>query len=568
MAGVVAGFGMPATGGRLDQLAPGSTAALDPESSAAEKTGRRFAPQRRHILWLSLTAAAALAVVGIERRRGGEPSSHTASPEAAEAFERALEHMRLGRYQAAADQLREAARRDPAFALAHIVLAKVQMTLGRYSQGHESAQRAYELTTRNPERYTIWDHYRVLGRYKHLRREFSAARDDFRALAGFALERAEGLWFGREEYHAVAVEAFRERALIYSYEGFPREAREEIRKARQYDPRNPGLDVLESLFLVEQGNGSGALELAQQASRKAPKQGGQPYVYPAWAEGMAWLLLDNPIRARESFVQLSKAQGEPVLSAWGHLFEAQALVYSGEWQGAMEKLLETDTPDRSEMISEVWTRRQLWTAALASLMGLDWRGPLQRLEDVAGGDPSPQNGVVFRDAALLAVRHQDIATVQRFRRLLEAVERGFPALSSSSARPEVIPFVHHYAEHVRGEEARLLGQAGRSLRIFSDQAYLFLRDPQSWMSLAQVQASMGDWDQAIESYHQVLALKGRALTACACTVLPLAHLELARCFRQVSRSAQARQSYDAFLRNAGETELAAKVVAERNTLPL
>jgi hypothetical protein len=58
------------------------------------------------------------------------------------------------------------------------------------------------------------------------------------------------------------------------------------------------------------------------------------------------------------------------------------------------------------------------------------------------------------------------------------------------------------------------------------------------------------------------------LTACACTVLPLAHLELARCFRQVSRSAQARQSYDAFLKSAGKTELAAKVAAERNMLPL
>jgi tetratricopeptide (TPR) repeat protein len=309
--------------------------------------------------------------------------------------------------------------------------------------------------------------------------------------------------------------------------------------------------------------------MAQQAARKAAaKQSSPPDVYPAWAEGMAWLLLDNPIRAHESFVQLARARGEPVLSAWGHLFEAQALVYSGEWPQAMAKLSQTDTPDRAEMISEVWMNRQLWTAWLASLMGSDWKGPLQRLEGVAGSDPSPQKVEAFRDAAVLAARHKDTAMVQRFRRLLEAVERGFPSLRSSSGRPESIPFVHYHAEFVRGEEAHLLGQTDRAARIFSEQAHTFLRDPQSWMSLAQVQASLGDWNDAVESYRQVLALRGQILTWCIPMVLPLAHLELARCLRQVSQFAEARQSYDAFLKSAGKTELAAKVAAERNTLPL
>jgi tetratricopeptide (TPR) repeat protein len=300
MAAVVAGFGMPATGGRLDQLAPGSTTAFDPGtgSSPAEKTGRRFGLQRRQILWLAAGGAAALAVASLDRQGWGEPSSHTAKPEAVEGYERALEHVRLGRYQAAADQLREVVRRDPAFALAHIVLAKVQITMGQYGKGHASAQRAYDLTIRNPGAYTIWDHYRVLGRVKHLRREYSGAREDFRALAGFALERAARSWFDRQTYYAVAVEGFRERALAYSFEGFPVEARGEIQKAQAYDPGNAGLDVLESLFLVEQGNGSEALEKVQRAWQKAASGENQPpNVYPAWEKvwpGCCWRIPAAP----------------------------------------------------------------------------------------------------------------------------------------------------------------------------------------------------------------------------------------------------------------------------------
>jgi hypothetical protein len=79
---------------------------------------------------------------------------------------------------------------------------------------------------------------------------------------------------------------------------------------------------------------------------------------------------------------------------------------------------------------------------------------------------------------------------------------------------------------------------------------------------------LGDWNDAVESYRQVLALRGQILTWCIPMVLPLAHLELARCLRQVSQFAEARQSYDAFLKSAGKTELAAKVAAEQNTLPL
>ncbi len=158
--------------------------------------------------------------------------------------------------------------------------------------------------------------------------------------------------------------------------------------------------------------------------------------------------------------------------------------------------------------------------------------------------------------------------VQRFRNLLEAVERGFPALRSSSGRPESIAFVHYHAEFVRGEEALLLGQTDRAARIFSDQAHTFLRDPQSWTSLARVQASLGDWNEAVESYRHVMALRGQILTWCITMVLPLAHLELARCLRQVSQFADAGQSYNAFLKSAGKTELGAKVAAELSTLPL
>ena len=113
---------------------------------------------------------------------------------------------------------------------------------------------------RNPEAYTIWDHYRVLGRFKRLRREYSAAREDFRArlpgslagfacgfACGFALERASRSWFDPDSYYAVAVEGFRERALAYSLDGFAVEAQGEIQKAQAYDLRNPELDVFEEL---------------------------------------------------------------------------------------------------------------------------------------------------------------------------------------------------------------------------------------------------------------------------------------------------------------------------------
>jgi tetratricopeptide (TPR) repeat protein len=567
MAAVVAGFGMPATGGRLDQLAPGSTAALDPGNSAAEKTGRGFAPQRRHILWLSLTAAAALAGLGLDRRRGREPSFHTSSVEAEEAYERALEDMRLGRYQAAADQLREAVRRDPAFALAHIVLAKVQITIGQYSKGHASARQAYDLTIRNPEAYTIWDHYRVLGLVKHLRREYGGARDDFRALVGFALERAARSWFDRQPYYAVAVEGFRERALAYSFEGFPLEAQAEIQKAQAYDPGNAGLDVLESLFLVEQGNGKEALQKVQGAWQKSARGGNRPpNVYPAWGEGMARLLLEDPGRAPAAFRRLGEARGDPLFSAWGALLEAQADVYAGNWPDAMAKLRETDTPDSADRISEVAIKRQLWIAELAALMGADWRDPLRRLEELAGAEPAPQNVVVFRDAALLAGGEGDLAVVQRFRALIGAVEQAFPQLGSSSDRPEPIPFVRHHAEHLRGEEARLRGDAGAARAIFSDLAHLFLRDPRSWLSLARVKASAGLLDEAIASYQRVLALRGRIFTQDCCTLLLRCYLELARCLRHASRPDEARRYYDAFLKSAGDSKLAATTLAEKNSL--
>jgi tetratricopeptide (TPR) repeat protein len=139
-------------------------------------------------------------------------------------------------------------------------------------------------------------------------------------------------------------------------------------------------------------------------------------------------------------------------------------------------------------------------------------------------------------------------------------------LGSSPDRPEPTPFEHHHGEHVRGEEARLCGNAGVARAVFSDLANLFLRDPPSWFSLAQMQASAGLLDEAIASYQRVLALRGRIFTQDCCTLLLRCYLDLARCLRRASRPDEARRYYDTFLKSAGDETLAATILAERNFL--
>jgi tetratricopeptide (TPR) repeat protein len=142
----------------------------------------------------------------------------------------------------------------------------------------------------------------------------------------------------------------------------------------------------------------------------------------------------------------------------------------------------------------------------------------------------------LRNAALLEVRLGDLSRARQLLARIEALRDSYPGYLSRG-----------FAAQVRGE---IEGAAGNleTARDSLEEASREWRDPKTLESLARYWSGRGRCDRAAPLDEEILSKKGWILHEFFTGEWIESNLELARCDRQLGKTAEAREHYREFLR--------------------
>jgi tetratricopeptide (TPR) repeat protein len=238
----------------------------------------------------------------------------TGSLEALQHYSRALEAYARGQVDGAAVELRAAVARDPDFAMAHRLLARVYLTSGNREKEREHLERAYAL------RQDVGDRERhfISGSYYSVRGDYQQAVESFSTLVSLYPNDAE---------------ARHELALAYSSAGNPIRAISELREELRVDPNSAQAYASLTLMLARQNRNEEALAASQEAAGRGLES---PRL--AWGAGLALLGLGRAAEARERFEKVAAA-GESHQST-GRIYLARTDIYEGKFAAAAARLEE------------------------------------------------------------------------------------------------------------------------------------------------------------------------------------------------------------------------------------
>ncbi|RMD80163.1 MAG: tetratricopeptide repeat protein [Gammaproteobacteria bacterium] len=405
------------------------------------------------------------------------PSPAAAAPAAAPSLRQALERLRAGDLQGAAELLEELVRREPRNAEALFYLANARLRLGDVTGGLQALEASVRA---DPDNLRL---RLVLGRtYERLRRI--------------------------QEALAVYREAARRG-------GQGPEGREARKRAR----------LLEAKALGEEGKLQEALERFQALAREAPED---PEVLRGL--GLTQLLMGRTEEAKATFQRvLALAPKDPA----AHRYLADIAYGAGDFQEAeahyreVERLAPPGSP-----LAEAARLRLLIIRGLRALDGGDYRAAAQAFEEALR--LSPRDPVARLN---LAAAYRGLERYERAEDLLLGIlqdqpdnldarlrlgalylETGRPA-QAAQALEEVVDRApgSAQAEQARdlleqiyatpeGAELRRQRERGR-IATLEERVRAAPRDADAWAELARLLADQGELDRAEEAYGRALALR-------------------------------------------------------------
>jgi serine/threonine protein kinase/predicted Zn-dependent protease len=431
----------------------------------------------------------------------------THSLDALQLYSQATDLAAQGKPDEAPPLLRTALDLDPDFAMAHLRLGEYYgWIVGKNPQALAESARAYQLRQNVSERERLLIeavYFETLENYER---------------AGQSLQALVGLYPDDSDAH------FQLARQYYNLGQLPA-AIAELRRALQLNPESPPIHGRLALYLARNNQPQHALQAVDLARRRGLQS---PYL--TWSAGLAYLALGDPSRAREQFLLLSR--GSETERQLGHLYLAVADLSQGKLQTAAQRLAAgiNSAPTSSRTLH---------------LLDLGLLGHIYLLQN----NPQAASGMAdqiftspaatlqtsdLTDAGLLFVEAGNLPRAHRVLRRLDLLRRQTPSAWN-----------HSCFYSLQGAIALASGhpaQAIVSLQI----AVSRYPHPQLHRNLARAYARLQDWPRAVEQWRLFLAGQGEILQNEFPPDLALAHLYLARAFRQLNDLSQARSQYQAF----------------------
>lgn len=436
----------------------------------------------------------------------------TSSLEALKLYSQALDLHAKGKLGPAIEKLQGAVARDSNFALAYSLLAIYQGGDGRLAEAQAAADKAYALRDHVGQR----ESYRIAGTYHAQAMQYEKAVEDYARAAEFDPRDADSV---------------RQAALIYVNMGHHDEGLAKAQEVRKRNPEDVVDNGLVSLILAIQGRAGMALEEVRKARQRFPTG---TYLY--WPEGIAWLVQGDTARAETAFEKLANGAAEDQeYKSYGRYYLVQSLIHRGKLQQAARALeadLSLDTQagyQRNEMNCDETLAR------IYLLLGdkEEARRPLVQLESQLADIPLHLKHL--RSTALLEIRLGNLPRARELLARIEALRDRYPSFLSRG-----------FAAQVRGEIEAAAGHYEMA-RDSLETAGREWRDPKTEESLARYWAGRGSFDRAAALYDEILRQKGWILHEFFIGEWIEAHLELARCDRQLGKTAEARTRYGELL---------------------
>jgi tetratricopeptide (TPR) repeat protein len=257
-----------------------------------------------------------------------------------------------------------------------------------------------------------------------------------------------------------------------------------------------------------------------------------------WGEGLAWLGKGETENARRAFVALSEAGG--IYTTTGRLYLAQTKIYEGALEEATDELesdLGVDLKLGDQVHEEV---RRYWLGQIFILRGRR-SAAVRQLEALSRWKVLPSNLELLRNRAFLCRATGDLSRADLLIRQAERMHSEFPSNFSQAVLAQV-----------RGELELLRVGHWEVARTNLEQAYALWGDASTLWSLANAYYAHKDYRRALTIYEQFLSRKGEVLRWEFSGLLPLAHLQAARCHRNLTDNDRATQEYNQFLRLWGD----------------
>lgn len=433
----------------------------------------------------------------------------TRSLEALQLYSGASDDLARNQVESAAARLQAALVLDPDFAMAHYRLSLVHQILGNRQKETDELGRAYDLRGRvsDRERYFIEAGY--LG------------------VHGREQEQTQALETLASRYPDDA-EAHFELAMLHSAFDRSDKAIAELREVLRLDPyRADGYAAL--VIRLAYVNDSGqALQVYAEAQRR-----GLNTAKLEWGHGMALFGAGRLDEARQVFASFDK---DPGYGNIGRIYAARVDMYEGKFAAAAARLEHDLLADvgAGNRSPEVLRRYLLARSYLFLGREREAKRELKKIE--AGGEPRDLKARELRWVGTEYARMGDVAAARRVNARLEALNAD---LSDSYAKAATLS--------LRGEIETAEGRLPAAIESYR-QALAAM--PWAWTQagLARAYARQRDWAAARDAWLQVIAAKGQILRHDCAADWVLAHLELARVYRELGDRENALNDYEKFLK--------------------
>jgi eukaryotic-like serine/threonine-protein kinase len=430
----------------------------------------------------------------------------TSSLDALKLYSRAAEATRQGDADTGVRLLSAALDFDPAFAMAHRLIARLYGTVGNTAKQQEHLDKAYDLR----ERLTRRERLHVEASYFNGRGEYDKAVT--------SLEGAVNLFPGDADSRY-------ELALAYRDAGASPRAIQLLEDALLASPlTTPAYSDL-VLLRARVGDHAGAWSAYEDARKRNITS-----AKLEWARGMALLGEGRTDEARTQLETVAQTSG--TYAGTARLYLATADILDGRLRSASRQLEADLMIDSTAALgSPELVRRRLLVKTLL-LRGLTDEARRQ-LDILLAKSLDPGTSDWLSAGRLLL----ELGDVGRARALLSQSEH--VPVASRHAQSCYYSFV--------GEVALAEGRVADAVAAFSAAATQFPLVTTT-EALARAFVKQGDFARARREWKNVIASKGETLREHVAAEWVLAHLELARASRQLGDTAAARAEYEALLR--------------------
>ncbi len=434
----------------------------------------------------------------------------TRSLEALQLYSKGVDELARGNVDPAATHLQAALALDSQFAMAHYKLAVVYQTLGKRQIEIEEVEKAYRLRDRVTER----ERYFIETEYFSIHRQEVQAAEALEVLVNLYPDDADAQY---------------QLSLAHANLGKHDKAIADLRHVLRLNPyfaEGYASLVLRLAYTNANEEALQVYSVARSRGLQSPRL--------EWGKAMALLNSDHVAEARQVLAAIENTAGYGNIA---RVYLARADIYQGHFNAAIGRLQTDLQQDVRANNRSPEVLRRLLLARVYLLLGRRNDAVAQMRQIEGEGEPWAFQGRELRWIGTAYVEIGDLAGARRLSRRMQSIA------AEAEGRD---PYDSNCALSLAGEIALGEGRIPDAVDAFQK---ALASMPASWphTGLARAYVRQQNWLSASEEWNKVIAAKGEIMRDGNPADWVLAHLELARVYRQLGNLPQARSHYQVFL---------------------